>query len=116
MKPALVVAQLLGLLAFSWALVTAADARNDAKPETVAYRVVAIPEETEPSPWEKALAVETPLSDALVDFDELERQTDCLWEYLKASGVEITLEIVLAAGTWTDALGGACFVIGEDDE
>jgi hypothetical protein len=68
------------------------------------------------SDWDRALQVETPLVDELVDWVEVERQTDCLWEYLNASGVEITLEIVLAAGTWTDALGGACLVIGDDDE
>jgi hypothetical protein len=58
----------------------------------------------------------TPYADSLVDWDELDRQTDCLWQLLQTSGVEITLETVLAAGVWTDALGGACKVIGEDDE
>jgi len=58
--------------------------------------------------------VETPYADSLIDWDEQERQNDCLWEFLTASGVELTLQTVIAAGDWTDALGGACAVIGED--
>ena len=102
-------------LAFGWALVTAADARHDAKPP-VYETVVVTQTQHEPTEWEKALEVSTPIADSLVDWQELERQTDCLWELLQDTGVEITLDVVLAAGTWTDALGGACFVIGEDDE
>ena len=109
------VVAVVALAAFGWALVTAADARHDAKPplyETVVVTQVA----AEQSEWEQALEVETPLADALVDWVEVERQTDCLWEFMSQAGVELTLEVVLAAGTWTDALGGACLVIGEDDE
>jgi hypothetical protein len=112
MRPVVAV---VALAAFGWALVTAADARHEAKPplyETVVVTQVA----AEQSEWEKALEVETPLADALVDWVEVERQTDCLWEFMSQAGVELTLEVVLAAGTWTDALGGACLVIGEDDE
>ena len=58
----------------------------------------------------------TPILDSFVDWDELDRQNDCLWEFLQAHDVELTLESVWAAGEWTDALGGACLVIGEDDE
>lgn len=62
--------------------------------------------------------VETPILDSFVkDWDEIDRQSDCLFEYLQAHvGWEITLERVLAAGLWTDSLGGACLVIGVDDE
>jgi len=60
--------------------------------------------------------VETPIADSLVDWDEHERQSKCLWVFLQDSGVELTLNTVIAAGDWTDALGGACKVIGEDDE
>ena len=112
MKPVVAV---VALAAFGWALVTAADARHEAKPplyETVVVTQVA----AEQSEWEQALEVETPLTDSLVDWDEVERQTDCLWELLTLHEVEITLEVVMAAGTWTDALGGACLAIGEDDE
>ena len=60
--------------------------------------------------------VETPVADSLVDWVEFDRQSECLWVFLAASGVELTLQTVVAAGDWTDALGGACLVIGEDDE
>ena len=61
--------------------------------------------------------VETPILDSLVDWDEVERQSDCLFEYLRSYvGYDITLERVLAAGDWTDSLGGACLVIGVDNE
>jgi hypothetical protein len=58
----------------------------------------------------------TPIADSLVDWDRLEAESDCLWEFLQTHGVELTLQTVLAAGDWTDALGGACLVMGEDDE
>lgn len=58
----------------------------------------------------------TPILDGLVDWDEVERQNECLWLFLQESEVELTLESVWAAGEWTDALGGACAVIGEQDE
>ena len=58
----------------------------------------------------------TPILDSFVDWDELDRQNDCLWAFLQGHDVELTLESVWAAGDWTDALGGACLVIGEDDE
>jgi hypothetical protein len=109
------VVAVVALAAFGWALVTAADARHEAKPPL--YETVVVTQvRSERSEWEDALEVETPLADALVDWVEVERQTDCLWEFMSQAGVELTLEVVLAAGTWTDALGGACLVIGEDDE
>jgi len=110
MKPAAI---LLSIVAFGWALVAAADARHEAKPTV--YETVVV-QANERSEYRKAQDVPTPIADSLLDMEEVERQTDCLWELLQSSGVEITLEIVLAAGTWTDALGGACLVIGEDDE
>ena len=59
----------------------------------------------------------TPYADSLVDFEALERDTDCLWVILQAEfGYEITMERVTAAALWTHELGGACAVIGEDDE
>jgi hypothetical protein len=108
------VVAVVAFAAFGWALVTAADARHDAKPPL--YETVVVTQvQSEQSEWEQALDVETPLTDALVDWPEVERQTDCLWKLLEAHEIEITLEVVMAAGTWTDALGGACLVIGEDD-
>ena len=103
------VAGLLGLLAWSWALVAAADARHEAKPENVRVVVVEIEAKRVPEP--------TPFADSLVDFDEVERQTDCLWVILQDTfGHDITMERVTAAALWTHELGGACAVIGEDDE
>jgi hypothetical protein len=61
--------------------------------------------------------VDTPILDSLVkDWDEVERQSDCLFLYLQEHlGYDITLEAVIHAGAWLDILGGPCLVIGEDD-
>jgi hypothetical protein len=103
---------LVGMMVFGWSLVAAADARHELLEPTRVTRVLSrtVPVEVEPSP------VETPHADRLVDWADVERQTECLWEFLRAHGVELTLATVVAAGDWTDALGGACLVIGEDDE
>lgn len=58
----------------------------------------------------------TPILDSLIDWDEMDRENDCLWEFLQQHDVELTLESVWAAGEWTDALGGACAAIGDDNE
>lgn len=60
--------------------------------------------------------LDTPLLDSITDVDEAERQGECLWVWMRDQQVELTLESVLAAGYWTDTLGGACYLIGEDDE
>lgn len=57
----------------------------------------------------------TPILDSLVDWDEHERQSECLWEYLQSTGLEITMRNVMAAGEWADVNGGACLLIGVDD-
>jgi hypothetical protein len=106
-------AAVAGCLVFGWATVTAANLRHEAKPVVVETWVVVEPAVSE---LERARAVPTPYADSLLDMVEVERQADCLWEFLYAAQVEITLEVVLAAGTWTDALGGPCLVIGEDNE
>jgi len=69
-------------------------------------RQVAVQTETE---------TETPYADSLIDWDEQDRQNDCLWQFLQDAEVELTLDTVIAAGDWTDALGGACAAIGDDD-
>jgi hypothetical protein len=70
--------------------------------------------------WQDMLDVETPLINSLLtaeDWEEIDRQSDCLYEYLRQHvGYEITLERVIAAGDWTDQLGGACAVIGADGD
>jgi len=61
---------------------------------------------------ERQERVDTPILDSLVDWEEWERESDCLFEYLKLHvGYDITLDAVLAAGYWTDTLGGACSVM-----
>ncbi len=109
MRPVVAV---VALVAYGWALVTAADARHEAKP-TQYETVVRYVEHNE-----RVERVETPILDSMIDdWDELERQSDCLFEFLREHfGYEITLERVLYAGWWTDELGGACAVIGADDE
>lgn len=62
--------------------------------------------------YEDYVLVGTPYVDALIDdeqWDELDRESDCLYEYLRMHvGWDISLEAVFAAGAWTDLLGGAC--------
>ena len=99
-----------GLTVFGWALVAAADARHEQVQATVHTEVFVQTVQVEP------VLPDTPLIDALVDLDEFERQSDCLWVFLQQFAVELNVEVVWAAGVWTDALGGACLVIGEDDE
>ena len=101
-------AAVVGLLVWSWALVAAADARHEAKPAQVSYQVVRVETRPEPKP--------TPYADSLVDFDALERETDCLWVILQEQfGWDITMERVTAAALWTHELGGACHLIEEDE-
>ena len=66
----------------------------------------------------EAPAISEPESsvDYLLDFDEIERQSLCLWHFMVQEELEITLESVLAAGAWSDLHGGACALMGEDDE
>ena len=71
-------------------------------------RTVVVEVEVEPEP------VATPIADSLVDWDEQERQSDCLWTFMQDSELELSLEMVWAAGEVADALGGACYLIGED--
>jgi len=66
--------------------------------------------------WEEWRRVETPLSDSLVDWDEVDRQSVCLFEFLMREGIELTVGNIVLAGDWTDMMGGACHLIGEDDD
>jgi hypothetical protein len=60
--------------------------------------------------------VPEPWSPPGFDVDEAERQGVCLWEWMRAEGLEMTLEMVWAAGEVTDIAGGACYLIGVDGE
>jgi hypothetical protein len=57
----------------------------------------------------------TPVIDSMIDWEEQDRQNECLWHYLKQLEWEITFDNVILAGSWADANGGACLLIGEDD-
>lgn len=85
--------------------------------QRVVYQVEVVERLVTPT-FQDAMMVETPVIDALITDDEwaeLHRQSDCLFDWLqKQVGYEITLDRVVAAGYWTDALGGACYVMGED--
>ena len=102
-------ASVLLLTLFGWALVAATESRfEELEPEIVTHvRTLTV---------EVPVQVDTPIADGLLDWVEVERQEQCLWEFIQASGFELTLELVWAAGLVTDALGGACLVIGEDAE
>ena len=107
-----VAAGAVALTVFGWALVAAADARHEALEPVIVTQVHRVEVEVEVA----AVEVETPFADALVDWAEVERQDDCLWRFIVEQGLELTFEMVWAAGQVTDALGGPCFLIGEDDE
>jgi hypothetical protein len=96
------------LTVFGWALVAAADSRHE-MPEPEVRVVVR----------EVTVEVDAPvvsIVDDEIDWVEVNRQTDCLWRFMVEQELEISFDMVWAAGEVTDALGGACFVIGEDDE
>lgn len=80
----------------------------------VEYRVQVIERDVQPG-WDP---VPTPVVDSLLtdeEWAEIERQSDCLFDWLQQQvGYDITLERVLAAGYWTEALGGACAVLEAD--
>jgi hypothetical protein len=98
----------VGMLAFGWALVTAADARHQLVRRDVVTEVFV--QTVQPND------VATPFADSLVDWVEHDRQSKCLWEFLEAHDVELTLATVVAAGDWTDALGGACLVMEREND
>ena len=102
----------VGLTVFGWALVASADARHEALEPTVVTKLerVEVLVEVERE-W-----VDTPFADSLVDWAEVERQDGCLWRFMVEHELELSFDMVWAAGEVTDALGGACFVIGEDNE
>ena len=111
----------LGLMhgaAFGAAVVATAAAAAWPEP-VVEYHVEVVERHVSPA-WNEVESVRTPVIDSMMDDGQLEesqRQSDCLFDYLRMHvGYEITVERVLAAGLWTDSLGGACLVMGVDDE
>ena len=111
----------LGLMqgaAFGAAVVATAAAA--AWPEPVNNYHIEVVERYVSPTWSEVESVGTPVIDSMIEeewFEESQRQSDCLFDYLRMHvGYEITVERVLAAGLWTDSLGGACLVMGVDDE
>jgi len=108
-NPVRLVGSVLALIVFGWALVAAAESRQPGVEREV--RVIVV---------EREVAVElddaTSFADSLIDWDEVDRQDDCLWRFMQDHNLELTFDMVWAASEVTDALGGACFVIGEDYE
>ena len=100
------------------ALASVAAAAAWPEPEVV-YQVEVVERVVTPR-WADVEPVPTPVIDSLMDEgweERMDRESDCLFEFLRAHlGYEITLDAVLAGGSWTEALGGACVAIGEDDE
>ncbi|HEY7825038.1 MAG TPA: hypothetical protein VIG24_19515 [Acidimicrobiia bacterium] len=50
------------------------------------------------------------------EWAEFERQSECLWRLMRDRDMPITYENVVAADVWAEHNGGACLLIGEDDE
>ena len=101
------VGAVIGLVLFGWALLASAESRQEpvtvSQPDVIIRTVVVEPETV------------TPFADSLIDWDEHERQSDCLWTFMQDFELELTLEMVWAAGEVADAFGGACYLIGEDE-
>jgi hypothetical protein len=106
-RPLRLIAAVIGLIVFGWALLASAESRQEpvtvSQPDVIVRTVVVEPETV------------TPFADSLIDWDEQERQSDCLWTFMQDSELELSLEMVWAAGEVADALGGACYLIGEDE-
>jgi hypothetical protein len=80
------------------------------------WQVETVVQPAAPMTWQDWQDVETPVLDSLFDVDEFERQSACLWEFMREHGLEVSVPVVMAAGEWTDLHGGACAMIGADDE
>jgi hypothetical protein len=106
-RPLRLIAAVIGLIVFGWALLASAESREEpvtvSQPDVIIRTVVVEPETV------------TPFADSLIDWDEQERQSDCLWTFMQDSELELSLEMVWAAGEVADALGGACYLIGEHE-
>ena len=46
--------------------------------------------------------------DSEIDWDEVDRKTDCIWDILQTDELDITLENVLIVGDWVDINPKAC--------
>lgn len=77
-------------------------------PDTPVQHQVQVIEREMPAPERVVLERLSP-----ADLAEVDRQSDCLYDYLREHvGTGITFEAVWYGGLWTDQLGGACAVMG----
>jgi hypothetical protein len=91
----------VGLVAGSW-FGTPSTGVTVTVPETVVVEVRPAPEPT-------------PIVDRLVDWEQVDRDSDCLWDFLQQHRIEITLANVITAGDWTDMHGGACAMMEREN-
>lgn len=73
----------------------------------VIVRTVHVEVEPEPEP----AAVEAPM-----DVDAYERETECLWEFIQKHELDMDVGMVWAATEATRQFGGACYLMGDEDE
>jgi len=57
-----------------------------------------------------------PAAEVSLSADEYERETECLWEFMQKHDLEMSPGMVLAATESTRMFGGACYLMGDDDE
>lgn len=103
LRRSIVVLALLAALGWTWAVTLMMRGVE----EQTAYQTIVREVPAEIVPYELAV-------DARLDLDELDRQAECMWLFMRAEGIEITLENVFVVGDYTDIRGGACLLIGED--
>ena len=99
-----------GLVA-GWALATVTQEEPAAQTaHQVIVRTVEVEVEREPEPEPE------PLAEVGMSVEEYERETECLWEFMQKHDLEMSPGMVLAATESTRMFGGACYLMGDDDE
>ncbi len=78
--------------------------------ETVVRYETVVKEEPRPE------QVDTPIADSLVDWDSFDLENECLWAFLLLQEIELTMNNIVTTGDWADMNGGACALMGGDDE
>jgi hypothetical protein len=97
-----------GLIFIGWGLVHSEQSRQE--PPQTHYQVVVQTVEVE------VPSGQTPVIDSMIDWEKQDKENECLWNFMQEFELEITFDMVWAAGKVTDALGGACLVMGDNDE
>jgi len=103
------VAVALAGLSCGWALATVM--QEEPAPQVhyqVVVRTVEVDVEPQPEP--------EPLTEVSLDADEYERETECLWEFMQKHELDMDVGMVWAATEATRMFGGACYLMGDEDE